>query len=108
MTLPDVLTLLAFAPAVTFVVVYAFQPWWANPVGRSTMTFAVVVVLALAPPMWRQLSDRPVPQVVRTVIFCLVIVALWAQLGVLVYVIRRKRRRVPPEYHPTAASQSSD
>lgn len=97
MRLNDVLSIAAFAPAALWVLVYATQRWWTNPVGRSAMLFAAVAALALSMSVWRQIANHAPPQWYRTTVFLLVIGALWSQLGVLVYVIRRKRRAASEE-----------
>jgi hypothetical protein len=93
-TLSVVLLLAAFVPAVAFPLLYLRSPWRSTIVGRSVMTLAVVIALALALPLSRiALGDPEWLQAVRLVVFVLIVVALWQQLIVLVTVQRRQRRR---------------
>lgn len=100
MTLNDVLAIFAFVPAALYVLIYSTQRWWANAVGRSTMGFAFAAALALSSSVWRQIADHAPPPWYRTLVFLLVIVMLWAQVGVLIYVIRRKRQAPPAPDDP--------
>jgi hypothetical protein len=95
-----VLVLLAFIAAAGFPIVYAFYPWWRTAAGRSVMGLALVIAFTLGLSLWRVWFGPP-PDFVRIPVYALVVVALWAQLIVLLLAPRLNRRRlarlpVPP------------
>lgn len=86
-----VVTLLAFTPALGFVVVYSRSKWRANPVGQSAMLLAVSIMVILGVSIVLQLwPGHPELRWLRILVFVFVIVALWRQLFVLIGIQRRK------------------
>lgn len=97
------LILLAFIAAAAFPIIYAFYPWWRTGPGRSVMGLALVIAFTLGLSCWR-LFIGPPPDALRVVVYALIVLALWAQLIVLLLAPRMNRRRLarirpplPPE-----------
>lgn len=82
----------AWVPAVMFPLVYRRVAWRRSRVGRSTMTLAVVIAIALTIPLVRLfVGDPEWMRWTRAVVYLLIITALWRQLIVLLHVQRRDR-----------------
>lgn len=99
MNLVAVLVVLGFVAAAAFPVVYALYPWWRTPAGRSVMCLSVVIAITLGLSVWRLFFGQP-PEALRISIYVLVVVALWAQLIVLLLAPGLNRRRMARSEKP--------
>lgn len=85
------LVALAVIPAVAFPLVLLRSPWSRYPAGRSVMLLGVVIAVALSLSLTKRLGF-PAPVWVALVLYALIVVALWTQLGVLLWSQHRDRQ----------------
>lgn len=108
MTATTVLVLLAFVPAVAFPLIYGLMfPWWRNPVGWSMLNLSAVIALSLSLSVWRVFVGSPAPGPLRLVIYGLIVLALWAQLIVLLLSPWWNRQRLSRQRRPAQSSDDS-
>lgn len=74
------LVVLAFIPALAFVLLYLPRPWWGNPAGRAAMTLSASLTGVLLLILVRRFGVD-LPEWVWTAGYAVVGAALWVQLG---------------------------
>lgn len=86
--------LLVMVPAATaFPILYAWQPWSSEAVGRALMLSSVGLALLVDFAVLYRLLDGEIPPGVRVVVYLLIAVGMYYQLFNLVRAQRRRRRR---------------
>lgn len=82
---------LAVVPAVAFPLLLLRSPWMKYPAGRSAMLLGVVIAVALSLSLTKRLGF-PAPVWVAVVLYALIVIALWTQLGVLLWSQHKDRK----------------
>lgn len=93
MTLTEFAVTVAWIPAAAFPVYYWRARWYATAPGRSVMTLAIIIAVAMTFALVRTVLELDPPEWVRVLAYLVISGGLWFQFITLLAVQRRKRQK---------------